>query len=58
MGPHLLVHGGTVCCSAALGFVFFGWFSLAVFGVTLQILGRVRELCAGYEDVLGLEQAE
>jgi methane/ammonia monooxygenase subunit C len=40
------------------GFVFFGWFSLAVFGVTLQILGRVRELCAGYEDVLGLEQAE
>jgi methane/ammonia monooxygenase subunit C len=40
------------------GFVFFGWFSLAVFGVTLQILGRVKELCAGYEDVLGLERAE
>jgi methane/ammonia monooxygenase subunit C len=40
------------------GFVFFGWFSLAVFGVTLQIHGRVKELCAGYEDVLGLERAE
>ena len=26
------------------GFVFFGWMSLAVFGVTLQILGRFREL--------------
>ncbi|HET6377051.1 MAG TPA: bacterial ammonia monooxygenase, subunit AmoC [Methylocella sp.] len=39
------------------GFVFFGWFSLAVFGVALQILGRVRELCAGNEDVLGLEPA-
>jgi|GEM_PF-5969414 hypothetical protein len=25
-------------------FVFFGWFSLAVFGVSLQILGRVGEL--------------
>jgi methane/ammonia monooxygenase subunit C len=36
-------------------FVFFGWFSLAVFGVSLQILGRVKELCAGYEDVLGVE---
>jgi len=24
--------------------VFFGWFSLAVFGVSLQILGRVGEL--------------
>jgi methane/ammonia monooxygenase subunit C len=33
------------------GFVFFGWMALAVFGVTLQILGRVRELVAasGYE---------
>ncbi|MBL1258400.1 methane monooxygenase/ammonia monooxygenase subunit C [Methylocystis sp. Sn-Cys] len=26
------------------GFVFFGWMSLAVFGVTLQILGRLRQL--------------
>jgi methane/ammonia monooxygenase subunit C len=26
------------------GFVFFGWMSLAVFGVVLQILGRLREL--------------
>jgi len=26
------------------GFVFFGWMSLAVFGVVLQILGRFREL--------------
>ena len=33
-------------------FVFFGWFSLAVFGVALQILGRVGELCKGYEDLL------
>ena len=39
-------------------FVFFGWMALAVFGVTLQILGRIKELCAGYEDVVGLEPAE
>jgi methane/ammonia monooxygenase subunit C len=26
------------------GFVFFGWMSLAVFGVVLQILGRLRDL--------------
>lgn len=26
------------------GFVFFGWMSLGVFGVTLQMLGRMREL--------------
>jgi methane/ammonia monooxygenase subunit C len=36
-------------------FVFFGWFSLAVFGVALQIIGRIQELCAGNEDVLGVE---
>ncbi|GEO42668.1 hypothetical protein SAE02_68160 [Skermanella aerolata] len=30
------------------GFVFFGWMALAVFGVTLQILDRVRELAVGY----------
>jgi methane/ammonia monooxygenase subunit C len=40
------------------GFVFFGWFSLAVSGVSLQILGRVAELCKGYEDLLGLESPE
>jgi methane/ammonia monooxygenase subunit C len=33
------------------GFVFFGWMSLAVFGVVLQILGRFREL-------IGAEGAE
>lgn len=34
------------------GFVFFGWMALAIFGVVLQILGRLRELCAtsGFED--------
>ncbi len=35
------------------GFVFFGWAALAVFGVALTILGRVRELCAAS----GLEAA-
>ena len=40
------------------GFVFFGWMALAVFGVTLQILGRIKELCVGYEDVVGLAPAE
>ena len=39
-------------------FVFFGWFSLAVFGVSLQILGRVQELCKGYESLLEIEPAE
>jgi methane/ammonia monooxygenase subunit C len=39
-------------------FVFFGWFSLAVFGVVLQIHGRVMELAAGHEDLVGLEPAE
>ena len=39
-------------------FVFFGWFSLAVYGVALQILGRVQELSKGYEDLLGVEPAE
>jgi methane/ammonia monooxygenase subunit C len=29
-----------------------------VFGVALQILGRVGELCKGYEDLLGVEPAE
>jgi methane/ammonia monooxygenase subunit C len=39
-------------------FVFFGWFALAVFGVSLQILGRVGELYKGYEDLCGLEPAK
>ena len=34
------------------GFVFFGWFALAVFGVSLQILGRLREVIIAN----GLEQ--
>ena len=36
------------------GFVFFGWMSLAIFGVVLQILGRFRELlgAAGVEELL------
>jgi methane/ammonia monooxygenase subunit C len=39
-------------------FVFFGWFSLAAFGVILLIIGRIQELSSGYEDVLGLAPAE
>ena len=39
-------------------FVFFGWFSLAVFGVVLQLIGRVVELAHGHEELLGLEAAE
>ncbi len=39
-------------------FVFFGWFSLAVFGVVLQLHGRMMELAAGHEDLVGLEPAE
>jgi methane/ammonia monooxygenase subunit C len=38
-------------------FVFFGWFVLAVFGVLLQILGRLRELCADGEAVVIAEAA-
>jgi methane/ammonia monooxygenase subunit C len=34
-------------------FVFFGWFSLAVFGVSLQILGRLVELTAGDAEIAG-----
>nr|WP_084143982.1 methane monooxygenase/ammonia monooxygenase subunit C [Methylocapsa acidiphila] len=33
-------------------FVFFGWFALALFGVSLQILGRIRELLADDESFL------
>lgn len=32
-------------------FVFFGWFALGAFGVSLQILGRLQELYAGDEDL-------
>jgi methane/ammonia monooxygenase subunit C len=39
-------------------FVFFGWFALAVFGVSLQILARMGELFKGYEDLCGLEAAK
>jgi methane/ammonia monooxygenase subunit C len=40
------------------GFVFFGWMALAIFGVVLQILGRLRELFAasGYEDACVFEE--
>ena len=34
--------------------VFFGWFTLGVFGVTLLIHGRLQELSAGYEEVVGI----
>jgi methane/ammonia monooxygenase subunit C len=40
------------------GFVFFGWSSLAAFGVSLLIIGRIQELCSGYEDLLGVSTAE
>jgi methane/ammonia monooxygenase subunit C len=39
-------------------FVFFGWFSLGIFGVSLQILTRIRELCAGPEGVPAAAPAE
>jgi methane/ammonia monooxygenase subunit C len=39
-------------------FVFFGWFSLAVFGVVLLAIGRVVELAHGHEELFGLEPAE
>jgi methane/ammonia monooxygenase subunit C len=34
--------------------VFFGWFALAVFGVTCLIHGRLLEFCSGYEDLFGI----
>ena len=36
-------------------FVFFGWFSLGIFGVSLQIIGRIQELCSGYGDMFDFE---
>jgi methane/ammonia monooxygenase subunit C len=33
---------------------FFGWFTLAVFGVTRLIHGRLLELFSGYEDLFGI----
>ena len=38
--------------------VFFGWFSLGIFGVSLLILCRIQELCSGYEDIFGRAPAE
>ena len=35
-------------------YVFFSWFSLGIFGVSLLILGRIQELCSGYEDLFGV----
>jgi methane/ammonia monooxygenase subunit C len=40
------------------GFVFFGWFFLSMFGVSLLIIGRIRELSSGHEDVLGVAPSE
>ncbi|HUI22643.1 MAG TPA: methane monooxygenase/ammonia monooxygenase subunit C [Methylocella sp.] len=39
-------------------FVFFGWFSLGIFGVSLQILTRMQELCAGHEGLPAAASAE
>ncbi len=33
---------------------FFGWFSLGAFGVSLQVRGRIQELCVGQEGVAGI----
>lgn len=38
-------------------FAFFGWFSLAIFGVSLQILGRFIELCGGCEETESITAA-
>jgi methane/ammonia monooxygenase subunit C len=38
-------------------FVFFGWFSLAVFGVSLQILGRLVELSSGDARIASAESS-
>ncbi|HXW72709.1 MAG TPA: methane monooxygenase/ammonia monooxygenase subunit C [Methylocella sp.] len=40
------------------GFVFFGWFALAIFGVALLIINRLGELCAGFDDLFGGKAAE
>jgi Ammonia monooxygenase/methane monooxygenase, subunit C len=36
--------------------VFFGWFTLAVFGVTRLIHGRLMELCSAHEELLGTSE--
>jgi methane/ammonia monooxygenase subunit C len=38
--------------------VFFGWFSLGLFGVSLQIFSRMQELCAGNDDLPAAAPAE
>jgi methane/ammonia monooxygenase subunit C len=40
------------------GFVFFSWFTLAIFGVTRLIHGRLMELYSGYEDLAGISPEE
>jgi serine/threonine protein kinase len=52
MGEHCLDYGRTGRCSSPS--VFFGWFSLAAFGVSLLIIGRILELSSGYEDIFGI----
>jgi len=37
---------------------FLAGFPLSVFGVSLLIIGRIRELSSGYEDVLGIAPSE
>jgi methane/ammonia monooxygenase subunit C len=37
--------------------VFFGWFSLGIFGVSLLIIDRLLELAAGYDDLFGKSSA-
>jgi methane/ammonia monooxygenase subunit C len=39
-------------------FVLFGWFSLGIFGVSLQILARLQELCAGHEGLPATASAD
>jgi methane/ammonia monooxygenase subunit C len=38
--------------------VFFGWFSLGIFGVSLQIFTRMQELCSGHEQLFGIGTSE
>lgn len=37
--------------------VFFGWFSLGIFGVSLLIIERLQELAAGYDDLFSKSSA-
>lgn len=38
--------------------VFFGWFSLGIFGVSLQIFTRLQEFCSGHEELFGIGTSE